>query len=178
MSKGFVYVLSNPSMPGLVKIGKTTREVESRANELYSIGVPVPFVIEAQFSSPDCHQLEEMVHNCLCDQRVNYSREFFNVSVSDAKRHVTNALTEQVEELVSEYMPNHIIAESWEVLDVANVYPSVKETDLKIHQITEAVYELTADEIKPAVERYLKKYADQARIENADQDLSDAQVLQ
>jgi hypothetical protein len=41
---GIVYVLTNPAMPGIVKIGKTSREsVHTRLNELYSTGVPVPF---------------------------------------------------------------------------------------------------------------------------------------
>lgn len=58
MSKGYVYVLSNPCMPGIVKIGKTTRSVEDRANELYQTGVPEPFKVEEFFHSPDCHELE------------------------------------------------------------------------------------------------------------------------
>ena len=41
---GIVYVLTNPAMPGLVKIGKTSRgSIDVRLNELYSTGVPVPF---------------------------------------------------------------------------------------------------------------------------------------
>lgn len=41
---GIVYVLTNPAMPGLVKIGKTARgSVDARLVELYSTGVPVPF---------------------------------------------------------------------------------------------------------------------------------------
>ena len=36
-----VYVLTNPAMLGLVKIGKTTRlEVEDRMKQLFSTGVP------------------------------------------------------------------------------------------------------------------------------------------
>ena len=39
-----VYVLTNPAMLGLVKIGKTTQlEVEDRMKQLFSTGVPVPF---------------------------------------------------------------------------------------------------------------------------------------
>lgn len=39
-----VYVLTNPSMPGLVKIGKTTqKEVSERMTQLYTTGVPTPF---------------------------------------------------------------------------------------------------------------------------------------
>lgn len=43
---GLVYVLSNRVMPGLVKIGMTTRsEIDARLRELYTTGVPVPFDI-------------------------------------------------------------------------------------------------------------------------------------
>ena len=41
--KGLVYVLSNPAMPGLVKIGQTTNEITSRMNELSNTGVPLHF---------------------------------------------------------------------------------------------------------------------------------------
>jgi len=41
---GIVYVLTNPTMPGLVKIGKTSRDsVMARLSELYTTGVPLPF---------------------------------------------------------------------------------------------------------------------------------------
>ena len=41
---GIIYVLTNPAMNGLVKIGKTSRtSVDQRLQELYSTGVPVPF---------------------------------------------------------------------------------------------------------------------------------------
>ncbi len=44
---GIVYVLSNRAMPGLVKIGMTTRpELDARLKELYTTGVPVPFDVE------------------------------------------------------------------------------------------------------------------------------------
>ena len=34
--EGSVYVLTNPAMPNMVKIGKTTRDVELRLADLYS----------------------------------------------------------------------------------------------------------------------------------------------
>ena len=40
---GIVYVLTNPAMPGIVKIGKTHASLGSRLSQLYSTGVPVPF---------------------------------------------------------------------------------------------------------------------------------------
>ena len=42
-SEGIVYVLTNPAIPGMVKIGKTSRGMNARLNELYSTGVPLPF---------------------------------------------------------------------------------------------------------------------------------------
>ena len=44
--EGTVYVLTNPAMPNMVKIGKTTRDVELRLADLYSTGVPLPFECE------------------------------------------------------------------------------------------------------------------------------------
>ena len=42
--QGIVYVLTNPSMPGMVKIGMTERsEMDARLKELYTTGVPLPF---------------------------------------------------------------------------------------------------------------------------------------
>lgn len=49
MNFGIVYLLTNPAMPGLVKIGMTERDsMDARLRELYSTGVPVPF--ECQYA--------------------------------------------------------------------------------------------------------------------------------
>lgn len=46
---GIVYVLTNPAMPGLVKIGQTKRDkMDARLKELYGTGVPLPF--ECQYA--------------------------------------------------------------------------------------------------------------------------------
>lgn len=46
MAKGFVYVLSNAGMPGLLKIGSSTKVPTARAAELNTTGVPSPFEVE------------------------------------------------------------------------------------------------------------------------------------
>src|SRR3954466_7359261 len=52
---GFVYILINPSLPGLVKIGKTTRSSESRAMELSApTGLPTPFIVAFDEEFDDC----------------------------------------------------------------------------------------------------------------------------
>ena len=45
MNEGIVYVLTNPAMPKLVKIGKTGRGVETRLNDLYTTGASLPLVL-------------------------------------------------------------------------------------------------------------------------------------
>ena len=50
-----VYVLTNPAMPGIVKIGMTDKlEVQPRMRDLYTTGVPLPFdcVIATEVVSP------------------------------------------------------------------------------------------------------------------------------
>jgi hypothetical protein len=44
--KGWVYVITNLAMPGLVKVGYSRKDPELRAAELNSTGTPHPFVVE------------------------------------------------------------------------------------------------------------------------------------
>lgn len=84
---GYVYVMINPSLPNLVKIGKTTREPSERAKELSSAtGVPTPFILVYSKPFADCHFAEKVIHGYLEDKgaRVNGNREFFKISTSEA----------------------------------------------------------------------------------------------
>lgn len=82
--RGFVYVLSNPSIPGLVKIGRTDRPVEERAAELSrDSGVLEPFEIEAYFAVDDADTAENEVHRALSVYR-KPDREFFLLDVKRA----------------------------------------------------------------------------------------------
>ena len=84
---GYVYVLINPSMEGLVKIGKTTKEPKERAAELSkATGVPTPFVVAYEEYFDDCGQAEAFVHTYLEQKgyRVASNREFFEVPMKVA----------------------------------------------------------------------------------------------
>lgn len=84
---GYVYVLMNPSMQNLVKIGKTVREPEERAKELSSTtGVPTPFVVAYSCYFQSCSDAEVFVHTYLesKDFRVSSNREFFEIPIKDA----------------------------------------------------------------------------------------------
>jgi hypothetical protein len=76
-----IYVLTNSSMPGLVKIGKTSRsDVESRMRELYSTGVPVPYECYYACQVENASKVEKSLHLAFGDLRVNPNREFFKLS--------------------------------------------------------------------------------------------------
>ena len=85
---GYLYILTNPSMPGLVKIGITTRSVANRVSELNSAtGVPGKFKVEACFESSDPGTHESSVHCSLAPTRIK-GKEFFRIGLEDAIRAV------------------------------------------------------------------------------------------
>ena len=78
---GILYVLTNPHMPGLVKIGCTTGRVEDRIKDLSSAtGVPVAFVCHFAAEVSDMAAKESTLHQLFSDKRVNPRREFFEVA--------------------------------------------------------------------------------------------------
>ena len=70
MNEGIVYVLTNHAMPGMVKIGKTGREVETRLRDLYTTGVPLPFECAYAASQFSVKMLSTLLY-CLCPLRKN-----------------------------------------------------------------------------------------------------------
>lgn len=79
----WVYIMSNPSIPGQVKIGMTDRTIPERKKELdKGSGVPTPFVIEHGFPCINAGRLEREIHIYLESQgvRVSNDREFFYLS--------------------------------------------------------------------------------------------------
>jgi hypothetical protein len=87
MSIGYIYCFSNPCMPGLYKVGMTDRTSEERAKELYSTGVPEPFVIELAIKVQNPKQAESTVHRALesFTVRPNPKREYFRASIQQIK---------------------------------------------------------------------------------------------
>lgn len=80
-----VYVLTNPAMPGLVKIGKTDQSnPETRVSQLYTTGVPVPFSIEYACRVPNSTEVETALHRAFDPQRINPRREFFRIDPEQA----------------------------------------------------------------------------------------------
>ncbi|MGQ0533652.1 MAG: GIY-YIG nuclease family protein [Caulobacteraceae bacterium] len=75
-----VYVVTNPAMPGLVKIGITQKTIEQRLRELDQTGVPLPFECFYAAIVSDCRAVERALHEAFDDHRLRKSREFFRLS--------------------------------------------------------------------------------------------------
>lgn len=95
---GFVYVLENRSMPGILKIGYTSKNPFERAKELSSTGVATPFKVLHAIESQYAKKVERQVHRLLNDCRINKNREFFRCDltraiaiIQTAERHVKQA---------------------------------------------------------------------------------------
>lgn len=83
---GYVYILSNKSMPGSLKIGHTSKSPSDRATELsHATGVPTPFIVEgAVYIRGNSELVERAVHAELSTHRKG--KEFFSVSVDRARK--------------------------------------------------------------------------------------------
>ena len=82
---GSVYVLTNPELPDLVKIGYTTRSAEKRAKELSGTGVPGTYSVAHEIHVGRPKKVEKRVHRKLSSYRVR-NGEFFKVSPEKAAR--------------------------------------------------------------------------------------------
>ena len=76
-----IYVLTNPAMPGLVKIGRTT-DLEKRLTSLDNTSVPYPFRCEFALQVPKSKQSESLLQDTFKQHRVRKRREFFEVDVA------------------------------------------------------------------------------------------------
>ena len=96
MEPGLIYILVNPCMKGIVKIGMTTRTAEDRASEIsIGTGVPTPYEVAYEERFADCYTAETVIHQRLKDYRVNQDREFFCLPLKEAIRSVS-ALAEEL----------------------------------------------------------------------------------
>jgi Lon protease-like protein len=153
VTKGFVYIMANQAMPGIVKIGRTVRDPEVRANDLYVTGVPVPFRVVHSVLAPDCVALERVMHGRFDYCRVSDAREFFAVGEDEAVDALESALCDAVQEILDEFLPDHTFAQWWEVMPIATVERLAGELCVAPPDIKNAFAQITADELRPALAR-------------------------
>lgn len=81
---GFVYILTNPAMPGLIKIGKTRLNPTDRAAQLHTTGVPAGFQVEYACRTNDPEAVEQAMHVAFGPTRLSHKREFFQITPEQA----------------------------------------------------------------------------------------------
>lgn len=167
---GYVYVLSNPVMPGIVKIGRSIHGGRTRALEIYKqggTGVPMPFKMEFEVWSEDCITDEEYIHEELENHRINQNREFFSISVDHAIESVLRVICYAHDLTVSgsevtindgDLMPSY----GYKADDyISEIFPGIPQA----YVLTAAIkYYLSHDAVKDAVLKY-KEATDKRRAE-------------
>ena len=90
--RGYVYVLSNKAMPGLVKIGFTNRTIAERLSELNSTGVPTSFVCELYFDAHNAQLAERVIHHAF--RKYHFEKEFFKIPVVQIVKYTKQLIEE------------------------------------------------------------------------------------
>jgi hypothetical protein len=90
--KGSIYVMSNSAFSS-IKIGRTSKDVQIRAHELFTTGVPSKFVVEYSRYTIDAALAEARVFRALSEHRVTTNREFFDVHVQEAMDAIDTVLS-------------------------------------------------------------------------------------
>lgn len=105
MSSGYLYALANQSMPGIIKIGCTSRDPFERAKELRSTGVPTSFQVLIAVFTNDMKGSEAAIHTILESRgrRVDNGREFFAVELGELMSLLPQVLDDNTR---SEYSEN------------------------------------------------------------------------
>ncbi len=101
-----VYILINESMPGYVKVGRTTN-LNQRLKSLYRTQVPLPFEIFYACTVENGPEVEQWIFDIFEDRRVSKDREFFELS----PERVAAALREKA---IKEVTPKETYTESEE----------------------------------------------------------------
>lgn len=86
MSEGFIYIMTNPCLKNMVKIGYAT-DVEVRRKQLSTTALPYEYEVYATYKTSgnlEDKKLHKLIDNLNPDLRVSKNREFFMMSPDEA----------------------------------------------------------------------------------------------
>ena len=87
---GWVYIISNKAMPGILKIGYTERTPYIRAYELYNTGCPYPYKVDYSVYVNKPFEVEQKAHEL--QRSTNVGKEWFSCSQGQAIETISNAI--------------------------------------------------------------------------------------
>lgn len=83
---GYIYIMTNPALSGMVKIGYA-KDVEARRQQLSTTALPYEYEIYATYETSgklEDKQLHKLIDNLNPDLRVSKNREFFVMTSDEA----------------------------------------------------------------------------------------------
>lgn len=80
--RGWVYVITNAAMPGLCKVGYSTKDPVLRARELDHTGSPLPYEVAFDALVEEPRDLEQRIHKRL--ESYNRGKEWFSCDIPTA----------------------------------------------------------------------------------------------
>ncbi len=86
MAKGYIYIMTNPALRDMVKIGYAT-DVEQRRQQLSTTALPYDYEVYATYETSgnlEDKKLHKLIDNLNPDLRVSKNREFFIMTPEDA----------------------------------------------------------------------------------------------
>jgi len=86
MAKGYIYIMTNPALQNMVKIGYAT-DVETRRQQLSTTALPYEYEVYATYETSgnlEDKKLHKLIDNLNPDLRVSKNREFFVMTPEDA----------------------------------------------------------------------------------------------
>jgi hypothetical protein len=142
--KGFIYILSNESMPGLLKVGLTENSIRQRIRELSSnTGVPTEFKLERAFELEVSwlFRVEKTIHRELTESGFHHQKEFFKVSLTqcttvteDVILRLTGDKSPDIVGLAERRLKAKEAQERWEAEELSRREYLLREANLSIAQ--------------------------------------------
>ncbi|MDR4507798.1 MAG: GIY-YIG nuclease family protein [Candidatus Brocadiaceae bacterium] len=80
--KGWVYIISNKGMPGLIKVGYSMQDPKIRAQQMNNEGVPHPHIVDYEILIENPKLIEKKVHRALL--KFHEGKEWFRCSCEEA----------------------------------------------------------------------------------------------
>lgn len=87
--KGWIYIATNKSLVGLIKIGFTTKDPILRISDFNNAGIPHEHVLEYAALVDEPYRTEQKIHKTL--SHLNENKEWFKCSIQDAINFIQSA---------------------------------------------------------------------------------------
>ena len=155
--KGWIYIFSNRSIPGLIKIGYTDRDPSVRVSEQHS-GLPFPHDLEYEILVENAYNVEQKIHKKLIEY--NESKEWFKMDAEDAVSYIKEIVSDGIL-LENYYKADREVAERLEYDRKRKETERRRKEEEQLRK--EKEHKSRIDEFQIRREQIIKTYDDEVR---------------